>query len=147
MEWMDGYTEGWMPHMWWLSTWKFANLKGKNCFMLPVKHPATTLLQLYVKAKASGKMFFPALKVVSVRPLEVSPEMAEEVKGLWWWYLKASGSWMGNPSDFLLRSPFTVELAVLQQSHCSQAQIHPQARCPGLRSLTLSRAGVLGQSH
>lgn len=72
--WMDGYTQGWMPHMWWLSTWKSANLKAEKCFMLPVKHLATTLLQLYVKTKAPGKMFFPALKVVSVQALEVSPE-------------------------------------------------------------------------
>lgn len=46
---------------------------------------------------------------------------------------------MGTSSGFLLCSPFTVELVLLQQSHCSQAQIHAQTTCPGLPRLTLSR--------
>lgn len=74
--WMD--MEGWMqqrPHVWWPSTWKPANFKGKKRFMSPSEASSH---HHHAAALCDSKSLRKGVKVISVQALEVPPEMAEE---------------------------------------------------------------------
>lgn len=62
--WRGRFSKGsrsFLPRVWWPSTWKSVNLRGKKCFMSPGEasshhHHAAALF--YTKAKALDKTFF-----------------------------------------------------------------------------------------